>query len=155
LAGNVSHKTTMRISGIFTSCTSMDENISWMVCPPVNLFERGNRKIIVVLYQKGAPECMSRHRTMSSSNTSAVGSAVGSGVAYMMWHTEKGYWCPLKSIPQPPPHCRCHRRAATSAVLSPSRRRHRRCRRSRCLHFHRHCCRCHRRCFRRHCCRRF
>ena len=64
----------------------------------------------------------------------------------MMWCTEKGYWCPLKSIPQPPPRCRCHRRAAASAVLSPSRRRHhRRCCRSRCLHFHRHHCRCHRR----------
>jgi len=42
----------MRISGIFTSCTLIDENISPMVCPPVHLFERGTRKIIVVLCPK-------------------------------------------------------------------------------------------------------
>jgi len=40
----------MRISGIFTSRTSMDENISPMVRPLVHLFERGTRKIIIVLY---------------------------------------------------------------------------------------------------------
>jgi len=42
----------MRISGIFTSRTSMDENISPMVRAPVDLFERGIRKIITVLYPK-------------------------------------------------------------------------------------------------------
>ena len=52
LAGNVSHKTTMRISGIFTSRTSMDENISPMVRAPVHLFKRDTRKIIIVLYPK-------------------------------------------------------------------------------------------------------
>ena len=52
LAGNVSHKTTMRIFGIFTSRTSMDENISPMVRAPVHLFERDTRKIIIVLYPK-------------------------------------------------------------------------------------------------------
>ncbi len=52
LAGNVSHKTTMTISGIFTSGTSMDENIFPMVRALVNLFERGTRKTIFVLYPK-------------------------------------------------------------------------------------------------------
>ena len=52
LAGNVSHKTTMTISGIFASRTSMDENISPMVRAPVHLFERDTRKIIIVLYPK-------------------------------------------------------------------------------------------------------
>ncbi len=70
-------------------------------------------------------------------------------LAYMMCHTEKGYWCPLNRIPQPPPRSRCQCRAAASAVLSPSRRRRRCCRRR--LHFHRHSCRCHRHCFRHHC----
>jgi hypothetical protein len=42
----------MRISGIFTSHTSMDENISPMVRAPVEVFERGTRKIIIVLYPK-------------------------------------------------------------------------------------------------------
>ena len=52
LAGNVLHKTTMTISGIFTSGTSMDENISPMARAPVELFERGTRKIIIVLCPK-------------------------------------------------------------------------------------------------------
>jgi len=42
----------MRISGIFTSHTSMDENISLMVRASVEVFERGTRKIIIVLYPK-------------------------------------------------------------------------------------------------------
>jgi hypothetical protein len=42
----------MRIFGIFTSRTSMDENISLMVRAPVEVFERGTRKIIIVLYPK-------------------------------------------------------------------------------------------------------
>jgi hypothetical protein len=50
LAGNVSHKTTMTISGIVTSRTSMDENIFPMVSALVHLFERGTRKTIIVLY---------------------------------------------------------------------------------------------------------
>jgi hypothetical protein len=42
----------MTKSGIFASRTSMDENIYPMVRAPVEVFEMGTGKIIIVLYPK-------------------------------------------------------------------------------------------------------